>query len=374
MKRFLSMMLILLCCVPSAFAQGGYCSMKELAENTPARWTETYDTPWRTVEIDVAIEVPQVEKVPILKIDTGNTTVPQDKLTNYEYICFNDSRGFHGYTTKALDKQFDFTPAQGRKIAGCFGRGQEPNVQPEDVTLSYEDALLLCYQEMEHLWGLSASQAGLLEVTVYDGVYALKRKNGEKIWGKRIDNRTGFWGFTFEQLFHGIPMVSCDNGNAYNDYFFIPSAARPLVNFSIWSDSLYNTSTTLYGEREIVYEDVPVYSFADAKAAIEGEIMAGHLRYVSEVKFCYIPYLDPTDKDVLWLLPTWYVEGIYTGNAKKDLQPVYADDGTLAGYVGGVNDNMVVAFEANRGQLIDRKNTSKKRRNVPHVITWDEVK
>lgn len=373
MKRFLAALLALVCCAPSVSAESGYCSMKEIREETPERWTETYQTQWRTVEIDVPIEVPQIDKLPILKIDTGSSAVAQDRRTAYEYVCYNDSRGFDGFTSKALSMEYDLTPAQSRKLAGRFERGERPNVQPEGVTLGYEDALALCYEEIQRLWGLSASQAGLLEVTAYDGVYTLKRKNGEKIWGKRVDGRTGFWGFTFDQLFHGISMESCDNGNAYDDYFFIGTAARPIINFSIWSNDRYQASASVYGETAVVYEDVPLRSFADAKAAIEGEIIAGHLRYISKVKLCYIPYLDPAEKEALWLLPAWYVEGIYTGNAQKDLEPVYADDGSLAGYEGGVNDGMVVAYEANRGQLIDRKDTSSKRRNVPEIITWDKA-
>ena len=55
--------------------------------------------------------------------------------------------------------------------------------------------------------------------------------------------------------------------------------------------------------------------------------------------------------------------------------PVYDQEGgTLVGYEGGVNDNMVVAYEANQGKLIDRRDKSKNRRNVPGIITWDDLK
>jgi|GEM_PF-5618452 len=38
------------------------------------------------------------------------------------------------------------------------------------------------------------------------------------VWEKRANDFPGFWSFYFEQLFHGIPMVSCEGGNVYDDY------------------------------------------------------------------------------------------------------------------------------------------------------------
>ena len=175
-------------------------------------------------------------------------------------------------------------------------------------------------------------------------------------------------------MYQGIPTEPCDNGNAYDDYFSIKGAATSRISICIWSKDAYYVDANIRAEIETVYADVPLRSFADAKAAIEQEIMAGHLRSISKVKLCYIPYTDPSDQSLFWLLPTWYVEGIYTGNAKKDLLPVYDDEtGLLVGYDGGVNDNMVVAYEANLGRLIDRKATGKARRSVPEIITWSTL-
>jgi len=121
-----------------------------------------------------------------------------------------------------------------------------------------------------------------------------------------------------------------------------------------------------------MYDDVPIKSFANAKAAIESEIMSGHLRRIDLVRLCYIPYIDPSDSSVFWLLPTWYLEGVYTKYAQRDLEPIYSESGDLVGY-RDANDYMVVAYEANGGKLISRKETSSKRRNVPKIVTWDEV-
>lgn len=375
MKKHLSTLLLVFTLLAplSSMARGQAYSIAQLRAQTPARWAESYQTPWRIVDIDVPIEVPPVEAFPILKISAGVAAVAQDKLTAYEYVIQNDADWFEAYTTKALTKAFDETPSQSRKIAGHFTNGEIPNVQPEGVTLSYNEALAFCYAEIYRLWGLNASQVVLKSTTVYDGVYALRRQNGQKLWGKRADERTGFWSFYFERLYQGIPLEPCDNGNAYDDGFSVKGASTPRINLCLWSKDVYAIDANLRAEVETAYADVPLRPFADAKAAIEREIMAGHLRSLSKLKLCYLPYTDPTDKSLLWLLPAWYAEGIYTNDAKRELRPVYdSDTGALVGYEGGVNDNMSVAYEANQGRLIDRHSADKARRDVPEIIPWRE--
>lgn len=371
MKRFFVVLCAMLLCGSVAFGEGDYDTIAQVRQNTPARWTQTYDTKWRRVEIDVPIEIPRVDSVPVLKISTGGTEVATEKLSNYGHIVDMDAYWLEAYTDKKLLRALDYAPSEGIKLSADIYGEEKPSVQPEDVALSYEDALTFCRKEMQRLWGLSATQALLYNTQVYDGVYKLRRQSGQKLWGKRVDERTGFWCFSFEQQYHGISMESCSSGNAYDDDYFLDHSSTPRITFCLWSDNDYSVTANLHQELEVVYEDIPLRSFADAKAAIEEEIMAGHLRWIGKMKLCYIPYLDPSDKTVYWLLPTWYVEGIYTGNAQKELIPVYDQEGgTLVGYEGGVNDNMVVAYEANQGKLIDRRDKSKNRRNVPEIITW----
>lgn len=43
-------------------------SLKELAALPPARWQQTYQAGNRTIDIDVAIEVPHADKAPLLQV------------------------------------------------------------------------------------------------------------------------------------------------------------------------------------------------------------------------------------------------------------------------------------------------------------------
>ena len=58
-------------CIPmlciSACAES-YCLMGDIAISAPARWTETYQTQWRSIPVDVPVEVPKVAQFPIIKV------------------------------------------------------------------------------------------------------------------------------------------------------------------------------------------------------------------------------------------------------------------------------------------------------------------
>ena len=52
---------------------------RKFRENTPERWTESYETKWRTIQIDAQIDVPDVEKLPVIRV-TGASPVNDLKL------------------------------------------------------------------------------------------------------------------------------------------------------------------------------------------------------------------------------------------------------------------------------------------------------
>lgn len=146
---------------------------------------------------------------------------------------------------------------------------------------------------------------------------------------------------------------------------------RAYVWLEVTTTDIYSLGTCLYEEIDKPFSDVPICSFADAKAAIETEIIAGHLRTITECKLCYIPYFDREDPDVMLLIPAWVVEGGYTRNAKKEFQANYDDDGI---YVDDGMEHYYVVFNANTGELIDYNDNSEMRRQAPEIVTWEHVK
>ena len=111
-------------------------------------------------------------------------------------------------------------------------------------------------------------------------------------------------------------------------------------------------------------------SFEDAKKAFEAEIMAGRLRSIDCMELAYAPYVDPAEPDTWWLLPVWYVRGGYTRNAQKEFKSFYRKDGALED--DGI-ERAEVVFEAQKGVLMDYDDADKGRRDVPKLITWEDI-
>ena len=75
--------------VKGGTAKAEWQSIEEVQENTPERWTESYETKWRTIQIDAQIDVPDVEKLPVIRV-TGASPVNGLKLLLYSEVVYNE--------------------------------------------------------------------------------------------------------------------------------------------------------------------------------------------------------------------------------------------------------------------------------------------
>ena len=45
-----------------------YYTLGQLRERTETRWTQTYETPWRTLNVDANIYMPEADSTPVFKM------------------------------------------------------------------------------------------------------------------------------------------------------------------------------------------------------------------------------------------------------------------------------------------------------------------
>ncbi|MEG1093247.1 MAG: hypothetical protein RSE38_18055, partial [Acinetobacter sp.] len=132
MKLLAILVILLLSVSASAIGEYEYRSISTIQEETPARWIETYKTKWRTIEVDVSIEVPVVDQFPVIQIKQGDI-LPTDLFKDYEYIHENRKGSFVAAKDKEhADTFFDFPIELRQKVLGIYHNGEEPNVQPEN--------------------------------------------------------------------------------------------------------------------------------------------------------------------------------------------------------------------------------------------------
>ena len=98
MKRFATMMGTLLLMPTLALANGDMVSISELRRQVEAmgRWTKTYEAYGRTIEVDVPIIVPEVEKMPIVMIEPWRpydeeSWLPHQKIVEIQELGGDDN-------------------------------------------------------------------------------------------------------------------------------------------------------------------------------------------------------------------------------------------------------------------------------------------
>ena len=100
-------------------------------------------------------------------------------------MCIRD-RNLAGSLT-ANRKKNDVVPTNSLpRVTYTYGIDEVPQQQPENVTLTYDEAVQLCQQEIEQLWHLQASEMKLETTIVESRIYQFQRKNGQILWGEPI--------------------------------------------------------------------------------------------------------------------------------------------------------------------------------------------
>jgi len=346
-----------------AGAQSDYQSVTEIRQSTPERWQETYETQWRTITVDAPIEVPDVERFPVIRIVTRDA-VDESLLTGYKQVTGNRNGNLD-----AIMGTPSHTILNNEKIRQnvSFYNGEIPDVQPENNSLPYTEALGIITDACARLFGnieLSVEQTSIL-----GRVYRFKVVNGQREWLDPVTEK-GYYFIILNQGFRGIDYeasTECYDVLGLSNESYM---SEPYVCFSLYDADGYLAHFTLRQELDEVYADVPILPFADAKAAIEEEILAGRLRSVDEIKLCYAPYYDPADSSILWLLPVWYVRGAYTRNPSREFTPWLNSDGSVID--SGVETAEVV-YQAQLGALMDYNDSSRSRRKAPAILTWDDI-
>ena len=294
-------------------AKAEWQSIKEVQENTPERWTESYETKWRTIQIDAQIDVPDVEKLPVIRV-TGASPVNGLKLLLYSEVVYNEVGQLYVISKdgepEILGNNEDY------KNRYYFADGEIPQIQAEDHPLTAQQAIEMFENKLKGLTGYGEDDFVLGPITVYDRVWKYKKTNGERVYTQPI-SKTGEYCIELYQKFAGVQYQSCRECYDSRGKEAWPDAAG--VSGAIWDADSFKLWATLLQVVDTPYEDVPILSFGDAKKAIETEIEAGHLRNIDKVQLAY-DVVFPVGRfpEVISLLMMLFHSGIITIEGEKN--------------------------------------------------------
>lgn len=386
---------LLLC--GAASAEPEWKSIRQIREETPERWTQTFETPWRTIEVDAPIDVPDVDEMPIFKVTYEDQIdyalcdgfkVTENGEHDYDQGLFYATRGkcptelptdtnncgvkyrADNYTEDSFGCYvFEHYPDQDEFARKYPFTGEIPNVTAEGLTISAPEALKLAEEEARYFVGDQLETGFRLnDFFLVDRYYRYRNKDGERIWKEPI-TETGEYSFGWVQTFGGVdyanPSIFVEYANCQG-----PNEARGRINISVDGNGYANVILSRFKVLEKPYDDVPIHGFEHIVPTLEKEIMRGSLRGITAVKLAYVGYYDPNDALALWLVPTWiatgFVESDYDMKPEKEIG--FWSNG---GYWMGLCSDYV--FPAQSEEILDRWSKSRHRRDVPPIVTWDEV-
>lgn len=383
MKRLIGLMTIMM--LFSVACAEEWISIADVREQTPARWTQTYETKWRTITVDAEIRVPEVDKVPVMLVEGGADAA----LLMAEKTGWDDLSATMGYSLRWGNPWPDYpSKLDGKRLDAdqyggtTFYSGIEPDgcyVPMSETTLAD-----ICAMADDTLTRSGIDPASYTHHTPFH-MWSQRMF----FYGKKKDALPGSLFVEFRAKMAGVPVMShifqsvyTEGGWARDDEFLEYPTSR--IIYHGYGEYMGTISLWCANPVEVLAEDIPLLPFERIVSAIETEINAGHIRKIYEIELGYVLYNEPgkfiTSKPGearvaelaaarYYLRPMWQVNCLYkdTATGKLRSKPSDSDDerNTL--------DYYQLLIDAQTGEIVKRSN-AQDRCEYKGFISWEDVR
>ncbi len=336
MKKLLAIALIL------ALLSPGFClaqgqpdrSITQIQAEVSGGWQDAYTTAkGQTVVIDTPVVVPQVDKVPIVRV-----TWPEAlKNLSAALTVENNTR-----QSATFYRDISF-------------------ITPDHVLLEAEE-----YDNPNYTLA-EAPEAFLALVKQYAPYYENEQfELGNMLAYSVPGSDYGYYQLLFYQTFHGIPFL-IRSGFRYPTKTIVAVLGNGISGM-LRSDNQFHVNLSACKEIKVEAEDVPLLPFEDIKKAFQTAIEGGYVQSFDEVHFGYMLFFDKAKlgKEYL-LMPVWVAKGQIRGA----LASSFDEPDREAQFLGYNNLNILVV-NAQSGELY-ALNTDKRqdRQYAPAIINWE---
>ena len=311
-----------------ACGENDYVSMSDIQKNTPSHWINTYNTAdGRAVSINIPILLPDVEKVPIIRVGWGGP-----------YEISDDS---------ALVEE-----NEKNHLIAEFKTVSQKNVTQDEAPATY-------------IQNLKSKVPSISNIDFEN--YMLVEENSEQ--------EGHFFRMAFYSCFHGIPYLI--DGNYRAD---VPSehidelpAVPSTTSVGGLADDHFGITLCSPKEIEIQEDDIPLLPFENIITIFEKWISDGYVYSLDEMRFGYMAFIGPEQKgESFVLIPVWAAKGITRGTTNM---PFYPDEDPDSLMFTAYKNPTVCVVNAQTGEKYDFvDNARENRRYVPHILSWSEVK
>lgn len=346
----------------SLAAAQDYVTIAELRKQTAEGISETYGAYGRTIQVDLNIIVPDVQKLPILRVSPMPSPITDTKADNPYFYTYGRIQQIVGRTEKS-----NRVPGIGYIMPDGIAEGNP--FTPESV----QEFVLQTVREA-HAAYQSASFV-LLGQVGHSRQYAEQNETKYGLSDENVNravplNASGDYELLFCQQFEGIPVYPWQ----YFDRMVSASFPHPYIQPQIWAN-VYNRqdyfiSISCAVLNETVIEDIPLAPFEKVQKALEEAIDSGRLRQVYDIRLMYFPFGEmlPQGESML-LCPVWVVTGDIYETAKKESVTLWGNYGLRKSAMG----ESCFMIDAQTGELLDRWSSNTNLLTNHSILGWEDV-
>ena len=417
MKKITFLFCVLMIVPTLALASGDMVSVSELRQQveTMGRWTASYEAYKRKIEVDIPIDMPEVDAVPIVQV-SGYYAVDQEGRLTRDGTKLNriGYDGFDIYEEDGLMMYLGTTCANGEIKAASFEQDKSvlllayynspSNLRTHKV--KYDTKVYYPYEvDADEIYAednpqsAAAAKAYLERVLGYfypesDNSIALRylevRSRGHKVKGLddynlgdyAKDYPMGTYALNFCQTIQGIPVYHDvgwrldTTGNAphelINDAW---KKTEPIMGisdnyFEFMDDNSFEMLVRWVKEVGVIEEDVPLAPLSNIISSVEDEIQKGRIRKVYALRLGYGCYITEESPETYVLYPTWICECDYMDDPKWEI------DEWAYNLEKGFNKKYTFktfVINAQTGEMDDPYLSKKEQIFCPTIITWEDA-
>ena len=333
--RKITFLFCVLMIVPTlVLASGDMVSISELRQQVEmmGRWTASYEAYKREIEVDIPIDMPEVDAVPIVQV-SGYYAVDQEGCLTRDGTKLNKTGydGFDIYEEDGLMTYLGTTCANGEIKAASFEQDKTvlflayynspsnlrthkvkydtevyypyevdaDKIYAEDNPQSATEAKAYLERVLGYFYPKSENSVALRHLEVRSRGHKVKGLDDYKLGDYVKNYPMGTYALNFCQTIQGIPVYHDvgwrldTTGNAphelINDAW---KKTEPIMGisdnrFEFMGDDSFEMLVRWVKEVGVIEEDVPLAPLSDIISSVEDEIKKGHIRKVYALRLGY---------------------------------------------------------------------------------------
>ena len=417
MKKIFAALCTLMIVPTLALANSDMVSVSELRQQVErmGRWTASYEAYKRKIEVDIPIDIPEVNAVPIVQV-SGYYAVDQEGRLTRDGTKLNKIGydGFDIYEEDGLLMYLGTTCANGEIKAASFEQDKTvlflayynspsnlrthkvkydtevyypyevdaDKIYAEDNPQSAAEAKAYLERVLGYFYPKSENSVALRHLEVRSRGHKVKGLDDYKLGDYVKNYPMGTYALNFCQTIQGIPVYHDvgwrldTTGNAphelINDAW---KKTEPIMGisdnrFEFMGDDSFEMLVRWVKEAGIIKEDVPLAPLSSIISSIEDEIQKGHIRKVYALRLGYGCYITEESPETYVLYPTWICECDYMDDPKWEI------DEWAYNLEKGFNKKYsfkTLVINAQTGEMDDPYLSKKEQIFCPTIITWEDA-